>query len=50
MDATDLIRQAQSSVEKARQKSLFRNGNQGADEKNLNNTYTLTACCRCRQA
>lgn len=49
MDATDLIRQAQSSVEKARQKSLFRNGNQGADEKNLNNTYTLTACCRCRQ-
>ncbi|POS84799.1 hypothetical protein EPUL_002556 [Erysiphe pulchra] len=50
MDATDLIRQAQSSVEKARQRSSVRHNTREEDEEVSKNTYTLTACCRCRQA
>lgn len=50
MDAADLIRQAQSSVEKARQRSSSRHNTHEEDNQVPDNTYTLTACCRCRQA
>ncbi|TQS36866.1 hypothetical protein Golomagni_02675 [Golovinomyces magnicellulatus] len=50
MDPTDLIRQAQSSLDKARQKNPKRSSNSKEDELSRINSYTLTACCRCRQA
>lgn len=50
MDPTDLIRQAQSSLDKARQTNPTRGSNSKEDEILRINSYTLTACCRCRQA
>ncbi|RKF77431.1 Positive regulator of purine utilization [Golovinomyces cichoracearum] len=49
MDPTDLIRQAQSSLDKARQTNPTRGSNSKEDEILRINSYTLTACCRCRQ-
>lgn len=50
MDATDLIRQAQNSVKRAREKNLIPETSQFNDNYPSTKIYTLAACCRCRQA
>lgn len=50
MDAADLFRQAQSSVNKAREaKSFRRESSHESDDHSPRIAHTLTACCRCRQ-
>ncbi|KAG9248001.1 fungal-specific transcription factor domain-containing protein [Calycina marina] len=50
MDAAELFRQAQSSVNRAREaKSLRREESHESDDHYPRIAHTLTACCRCRQ-
>lgn len=51
MDAADLFRQAQSSVNKAREAKTTRarESSHESDEPSPRIAHTLTACCRCRQ-
>lgn len=50
MDAAELLRQAQSSVNKAREaKSFRRESSHESDDHSPRIAHTLTACCRCRQ-
>ncbi|TVY85374.1 Positive regulator of purine utilization [Lachnellula suecica] len=49
MDTGDLFRQAQSSVNKAREAKAFRESSHESDEPSPRIAHTLTACCRCRQ-
>src|ERR1700753_3818174 len=50
MDAADLFRQAQSSVNRAREaKSFRRESSHESDDHSPRIAHTLTACCRCRQ-
>ncbi|CCU81631.1 fungal specific transcription factor domain-containing protein [Blumeria hordei DH14] len=50
MDAAELIRQAQSSVDQARHISSLIETSDKNDDSSPRIAYTLTACCRCRQA
>lgn len=51
MDAADLFRQAQSSVNRAREAKTprARESSHESDEPSPRIAHTLTACCRCRQ-
>lgn len=51
MDAADLFRQAQSSVNRAREakSSRARESSHESDDHSPRIAHTLTACCRCRQ-
>lgn len=50
MDAAELFRQAQSSVNRAREaKTLRREDSHESEEQSPRIAHTLTACCRCRQ-
>lgn len=51
MDAADLFRQAQSSVNRAREAKSFRvrESSHESDDHSPRIAHTLTACCRCRQ-
>jgi hypothetical protein len=52
MDAADLFRQAQSSVNRAREAKSFRGARESSHESDDHSpriAHTLTACCRCRQ-
>jgi hypothetical protein len=51
MDAGDLFRQAQSSVNKAREakRGARESSHDESDDHSPRIAHTLTACCRCRQ-
>jgi hypothetical protein len=50
MDAADLFRRAQSSVNQVREAKAFRESSHESDDHGTPRiAHTLTACCRCRQ-